>query len=65
MTPGGSPAAWNNSNKYRLAEGACSEGLSTKVLPQAMAGIIIQMGTMTGKLKGDTPAHTPRGWRKV
>ncbi len=43
------------------ALGSRSEGLSTTVLPQAMAEAIIHSGTMTGKLKGVIAATTPTG----
>jgi hypothetical protein len=46
------------------AEGSRSDGLRTNVLPVAMAIGCIHMGTMTGKLNGVMPAHTPSGWRK-
>ena len=36
-----------------------------KVLPHATALGNIQSGTMTGKLNGVMPAHTPSGWRTV
>ena len=45
--------------------GSCSEGLSTKVLPVAMAMGNIHSGIMAGKLKGVMPAHTPRGCSRV
>ena len=45
--------------------GTCSEGFSTNVLPQAMAKGRNQNGTIAGKLKGTTAAHTPTGWRIV
>ncbi len=45
------------------AEGSFSLGLSTKVLPQAMARESIHIGTIAGKLKGVMPATTPSGWR--
>ncbi len=45
--------------------GTCSEGLSTKVLPVAMAYGKNQSGTMGGKLNGVIAANTPRGWRMV
>ena len=47
------------------AEGTFSEGFSTKVLPQAIATGNIHIGTMTGKLKGVIPAHTPMPCRTV
>ena len=46
------------------AEGSRSLGLSTKVLPAAIATGCIHIGTMTGKLNGVMPATTPSGWRK-
>ncbi|MDT4831831.1 hypothetical protein FQZ97_653560 [compost metagenome] len=45
--------------------GSVGLGLSTKVLPAAMATGNIHMGTITGKLKGVIPATTPSGWRSV
>ena len=46
------------------AEGSRSVGLSTNVLPQAIATGCIHIGTITGKLNGVIPAQTPSGWRK-
>ena len=45
--------------------GTCSDGLSTKVFPQAIANGRNQNGTIAGKLKGTIAAHTPTGWRIV
>ncbi|MCY1377002.1 hypothetical protein D9M69_645400 [compost metagenome] len=42
-----------------------SEGLSTKVLPQATAIGHIHSGTMTGKLNGVMPAATPMAWNSL
>ena len=39
------------------ADGSRSLGLSTNVLPQAMATGYIHIGTMAGKLNGVMPAH--------
>lgn len=47
------------------ADGSRSLGLSTKVLPAAIATGNIQHGTMHGKLNGVMPATTPSGWRIV
>ena len=47
------------------AEGSRSDGLSTKVLPQAMATGNIQHGTIIGKLNGEIPATTPIGCRRL
>ena len=45
------------------ADGTFSDGLSTNVLPHASATGNIHSGTITGKLNGVMPAHTPSGWR--
>jgi len=45
--------------------GSRSEGLSTKVLPQATAMGHIHSGTMAGKLNGVMPAVTPRAWNSL
>ena len=47
------------------ADGSFSLGLSTKVLPQAMAIGNIHIGTIAGKLNGVMPATTPSGWRTL
>jgi hypothetical protein len=52
-----------SSATYIDADGSFSDGLSTNVLPAAIAGAHIHMGTIAGKLKGVIPATTPRGWR--
>src|SRR6266446_5011025 len=64
-TPSGSPACLKSSASRREADGSRSEGLSTKVFPQAMAMGNIHIGTIAGKLKGVIPAQTPRGWRTL
>src|SRR5574343_1164342 len=61
-TPGGRPASRASSARRSVELGSRSEGLSTKVLPQATAMGHIQHGTITGKLNGVMPAHTPRAW---
>ncbi len=53
----------SSSASSKLADGSRSEGLRTKVLPQARATGNIHMGTIAGKLKGVMPATTPTGWR--
>ena len=45
------------------ADGSFSDGLSTNVLPHAIAGAHIHIGTIAGKLNGVMPATTPSGWR--
>ena len=52
-------------NTSSCVSGTCSDGLSTNVLPQAMANGRNQNGTIAGKLKGTIAAHTPTGWRIV
>src|SRR5438067_833317 len=62
-TPSGRPASFSSRACSSEAEGSRSEGLSTKVLPQAIATGNIHIGTITGKLNGVMPATTPSGWR--
>src|SRR5438045_7153787 len=62
-TPSGSPASFNNSAVRNDADGSFSDGLSTKVLPHAIAGAHIHIGTIAGKLNGVIPATTPSGCR--
>src|SRR5690625_4608499 len=61
-TPSGSPASDHSSASRTAAEGSFSLGLSTTVLPQAIATGNIHIGTITGKLNGVTAATTPSGW---
>ena len=63
-TPSGSPASAHSSATYCEAEGSRSDGLSTNVLPVAMATGYIHIGTIAGKLNGVIPTQTPSGWRK-
>src|ERR1700729_3944427 len=60
-TPSGSPASAHSEASSSDAEGSFSDGLSTNVLPQAMASGNIHIGTMAGKLNGVMPATTPTG----
>ncbi len=62
-TPSGRPASVASSASRLAAEGSFSLGLSTNVLPQAMASGNIHIGTMAGKLNGVMPATTPSDWR--
>ena len=64
-TPSGRPDSISSSPSRTAERGTFSEGFRTNVLPQASATGIIQSGTMTGKLNGVIPAHTPTGWRTV
>ena len=50
---------------FIAADGTFSDGLRMNALPHAMATGTIHIGTMTGKLNGVMPAHTPTGWRTV
>ena len=38
-----------------------SEGFKTQVFPRVIAKGYIQRGIIAGKLKGQIPAHTPKG----
>src|SRR3954452_1619312 len=62
-TPSGRPASFKSSAVKIDADGSFSDGFSTNVLPQAIAGAHIHIGTMAGKLNGVIPATTPTGWR--
>ena len=62
-TPSGRPASFSSSAVQIDADGSFSDGLSTKVFPQAIAGAHIHIGTIAGKLNGVMPATTPSGWR--
>ena len=64
-TPAGAPVWLNNCASKTPLNGVRSEGLSTKVLPAAMAMGNIHSGIMTGKLKGQIPATTPSGTRTL
>ncbi len=59
------PASSASSTRRMVTIGSCSEGLSTKVLPVAIAMGNIHSGIMAGKLKGVMPAHTPSGCSRV
>ena len=62
-TPSGRPASLSSSADQSDADGSFSDGLRTNVLPQAIAGAHIHIGTIAGKLNGVIPATTPSGWR--
>ena len=62
-TPGGSPASAHNSASHSEADGSFSDGLSTTVLPAAMAIGKNHIGTMAGKLNGLMTPTGPSGWR--
>src|SRR5499427_8960087 len=60
-TPSGSPASAHSWPSSTEADGSFSDGLSTNVLPHAIASGNIHIGTMAGKLNGVMPATTPTG----
>ena len=60
-TPSGNPASLRSSANLTEQEGSFSEGFRMKQLPQTIAIGNIHIGTIAGKLKGVTPAHTPIG----
>ena len=62
-TPSGRPALAHSSATKFDADGSFSLGLSTTVLPHAIAFGMNHSGTMAGKLNGEITPTTPRGWR--
>src|SRR5205814_10031617 len=62
-TPSGSPASAYSWAISVDTDGSRSLGLSTNVLPHAIATGCIHIGTITGKLNGVIPAQTPSGCR--
>ena len=62
-TPSGSPASCSSSAVQSDADGSFSDGFSTNVLPHAIAGAHIHIGTIAGKLNGVIPATAPSGCR--
>ena len=60
-TPSGRPLSFMTWAIHRDADGSFSEGLSTTVLPAAIARGKNHSGTMAGKLKGLMMPTTPRG----
>ena len=60
-TPGGRPASAHNAAIHNDAEGSFSEGLSTTVLPVAIAMGKNHIGTIAGKLNGLITATGPSG----
>src|SRR3712207_1501592 len=62
-TPSGSPASFHSSAIHSDADGSCSLGLRTTVLPVAIAIGKNHIGTIAGKLNGLMIATGPSGWR--
>src|ERR1700751_3942218 len=58
-TPAGNPAAVTNDAKYRLENGANSEGLTTTALLAARAGATLSARATTGPFHGMIAATTP------
>ena len=62
-TPGGSFSSSSSSKRRCCEKGTCSLGLTTTVLPLAIAYGKNQNGTIDGKLYGAMIPKTPIGWR--
>ena len=64
-TPGGNPASSINSPNSNIAAEACSEALSTIVLPAAKAGPTLTATKNNCEFQGTIAATTPNGSRFV
>ena len=64
-TPSGNSASASRSAIINEAVGSVGLGFRMKQFPAAIANGNIHIGTITGKLKGVTPAAIPNGCRKV
>ncbi len=64
-TPGGKPASSNTLANSNMGAEACSDALSTTVLPAARAGPILTATRNSCEFQGTTAATTPRGSRIV
>jgi hypothetical protein len=62
-TPGGTPTLFITSPNRVAVLGVASEGLTTTVLPQAMAGPHFHVISSSGRFQGQMMAITPRGVR--
>jgi hypothetical protein len=60
-TPSGKPASMASLASSVAEAGESSAGLSTTVLPQASAGAIFQVSSISGKFQGAMAATTPAG----
>ena len=60
-TPAGRPASWASCAKYEAVSGAHSGGLSTTVSPDASAGPMRQVASMSGAFHGVMMTATPDG----
>jgi hypothetical protein len=61
QTPFGKPISFNKRATNKGHPGSFSLGFNIIVLPVVIAKGIIHKGIMQGKLKGVTPAVTPKG----
>ena len=64
-TPSGRPASFHRSASQFAVDGSFSLGLSTTVLPAAIAIGKNHIGTMAGKLNGEMTPTTPSGCRML
>src|SRR3989337_1772416 len=64
-TPGGKPAISMSSKRRTWTRGSCSDGFATQQFPVATAYGQNQDWTIAGKLNGEMPANTPRGWYRT
>ncbi len=64
-TPAGSPASYRTSAKATVEADACSDGLTTQVLPAASSGASFQVSSIRGEFHGVIAATTPTGARVV
>src|SRR5438132_195344 len=60
-TPSGMPASTHSRPIANVVNGVYEAGLTTTVLPAAMAGAIFHAAIWMGKFHGVIPAHTPIG----
>ena len=65
MTPAGRPAAWRIRANSTVDAGACSDGLTTHVLPAASSGASFQVSRRSGLFHGVMQPTTPTGSRRV
>ncbi|SUJ33852.1 Uncharacterised protein [Sphingomonas paucimobilis] len=63
--PAGNPASTINSPSRNVVSEVSSEGFSTTVQPNAIAGAIFWIAWPIGKFHGVIPATTPTGRRSV
>src|SRR3954462_463558 len=64
-TPAGSPASFAYSANFKSDSDVFDAGLMTTVLPQARAGAIFHVESISGKFHGVIAPTTPTGSRNV